>query len=61
MPIVLKSESLKLLELSGPVQTCNGIALPIKCYGYEIFILIVSDTLKFQNKLGILGYVDRAS
>jgi len=26
MPIVLKSGSLKLLELSGPVQTCNGIA-----------------------------------
>ena len=28
MPIVLKSSSLKLLETSGPVQVCNGIALP---------------------------------
>ena len=28
MPIVLKSGSLNLLERSGPVQACNGIALP---------------------------------
>jgi len=27
--IVLKSGSLKLLEPSGPVQTCTGIALPL--------------------------------
>jgi hypothetical protein len=27
VPIVLKSASLKLLEPSGPVQACNGIAL----------------------------------
>jgi hypothetical protein len=25
---MLKSDSLKLLEPSGPVQACNGIALP---------------------------------
>jgi len=28
VPIVLKSESLNLLETSGPVQACNGIGLP---------------------------------
>jgi len=28
VPIVLKSGNLKLLEPSGPVQACNGIALP---------------------------------
>ena len=28
VPIVLKSGSLNLLELSGPVQACNEIALP---------------------------------
>ena len=28
VPIVLKSESLILLETSGPVQACNGIAVP---------------------------------
>jgi len=27
--IVLKSGSLNLLKLSGPVQACNGIALPL--------------------------------
>ena len=29
MPNVLKSGSLNLLEPSGPVQACNGIALPL--------------------------------
>jgi hypothetical protein len=28
-PIVLKSGSLNLLEPSGPVEACNGIALPL--------------------------------
>ena len=28
VPIVLKSGSLNLLETSGPLQACNGIALP---------------------------------
>ena len=35
MPIVLKSGRLNLLELSGPVQACNGLALPF----YIVFIL----------------------
>jgi len=26
VPIVMKSESLNLLESSGPVQACNGVA-----------------------------------
>ena len=29
---LLKSESLNLLEPSGPVQACNGIALPLPNY-----------------------------
>jgi hypothetical protein len=29
VPIVLKSGSLRLLEPSGPVKACNGIALPL--------------------------------
>jgi hypothetical protein len=29
VPIVLKSGSLNLLETSGPVKACNGIALPL--------------------------------
>jgi len=32
VPTVSKSESLKLLEPSGPVQACNGIALPVTLY-----------------------------
>ena len=28
VPIVMKSGSLNVLEPSGPVQTCNWIALP---------------------------------
>jgi len=31
VPVVLKSGSLNLLEPSGPVQACNGIALPLPC------------------------------
>jgi hypothetical protein len=29
MPIALKSGRLNFLETSGPVQACNGIALPL--------------------------------
>jgi len=36
VPIVLKSGSLNLLEPSGPVQACNGIALP-----FYVFLLYV--------------------
>ena len=38
VPIVMKSGSLNLLEPSGPVQACNGIALPIttKLYSYNL-------------------------
>jgi len=32
VPIVLKSGSLSLLEPSGAVQACNGIALPLTHY-----------------------------
>ena len=39
MPIVLKSGSLNLLEPSGPVQACNGIALSF-LYGCIFCILL---------------------
>ena len=32
VPTVLKSGSLNLLEPSGPVQACNGIALPFNFF-----------------------------
>jgi hypothetical protein len=66
VPIVLKSGILNLLEPSGPVYACNGIALPfLLCYqGYLkpfIFrpvISVLGNILKmFGNRMlrGILG------
>jgi len=49
--IVLKSGSLNLLEPSGPVQACNGIALPFTaCKSQAYFIMLnprlsVTDTI----------------
>ena len=47
MPIVLKSGCLILLEPSGPVQTCNGIALPLpfKYSGPTVAFLTVRATV----------------
>jgi hypothetical protein len=42
VPIVLKSGSLNLLEPSGPVQTCNGIALPLTRTFEKKQILVIS-------------------
>jgi hypothetical protein len=37
VPIVMKSGSLNLLEPSGPVKACNGIALPLPtCFGVAL-------------------------
>jgi hypothetical protein len=50
VPIVLKSGSLNLLEPSGPVQACNGTALP-----FITFILfVVSYCLWYQ---GVIYYL----
>jgi hypothetical protein len=50
----MKSGSLKLLETSGPVQGCKGIALPLPFYFYglecknddENLAVIVGDNIK---------------
>jgi len=40
--IVLKSGSLNLLEPSGPLQACNGIALPLPLLHYiRPFLIII--------------------
>ena len=39
MPIVLKSASLNLLEPSGSVQACNGIALPLLGWYFGVILL----------------------
>ena len=43
MPIVLKSGNLNLLEPSGPVQACNGIALPF-------YIQLQMNTLQYDAR-----------
>jgi hypothetical protein len=46
-PIVLNSGSLNLLEPSGPVKACNGIALPLpyfihpEYFGYRLFCTLL--------------------
>ena len=51
MPIVLKSGSLNLLEPLGPVQACNGIALPYLLPSYTVPFILV----RFQWKLNFLN------
>jgi len=41
VPIVLKSGSLNLLEHSGPVQACNGIALLIQSFVKPMVFLAI--------------------
>jgi len=47
VPIVLKSMSLNLLKPSGPVQACNGMALPFTCFV----------AYKNQNWIGQINFV----
>jgi hypothetical protein len=44
--IVLKSGSLNILERSGPVKACNGIALPLLAYIVLILCLEFLATAK---------------
>jgi hypothetical protein len=41
VPTVMKYGSLNLLEPSGPVKACNGIALPF--YQYELEVLMLAN------------------
>jgi hypothetical protein len=43
MPIVLKSVILKLLEPSGPVQACSGIALPLNDWFRQEYLFLVCE------------------
>jgi hypothetical protein len=48
VPIFLKSRSLSLLEPSGPIQACNGIALP----SIFTFIYLPSKLRYLNNQQG---------
>jgi hypothetical protein len=55
MPIVLKSECLNLLEPSGPVQICNGIALPFTPM-YHVYSYHLSNAwVVTGTEYGVLG------
>ena len=55
VPIVLKSGSLNLLEPSGPVQACNGIAIPLPLpswYKFRgSFLRLWCFNVKFQREV----------
>jgi hypothetical protein len=39
--VVMKSGNLNFLEPSGPIQACNGTALPLLCLVIFTFIIII--------------------
>jgi hypothetical protein len=49
MPIVFKSESLNLLEPSGPVQGYNGIAFPFTFYMFLALLVYRQVALHIQR------------
>ena len=58
-PNVLKSGSLKLLEPSGSVQACNGIALPLPLLHTHMAYSIHYDYFLFQATN--MNYISRKS
>jgi hypothetical protein len=62
VPIFLKSGSLDLLEPSGPVKACSGIALPllyhtINIVGYMVITLVgFINSDKYVEKRGEYFY-----
>ena len=60
MPIVLKSGSLNLLEPSGPVQACNGIALPFTFFTLEYYVLTTYKYNLFMWGQFDLDYIQNA-
>jgi hypothetical protein len=64
VPIVMKSRSLNLLELSRPVQACTGIALPLPlsvffCYIFRsscvCVVCIICDWIKQRGDVRQIG------
>jgi hypothetical protein len=57
VPIALKSGSLNLKEPSGPVQACNGIALPLY---YYLVVVVAAVLLLLLLLLLLVVVVSRA-
>jgi len=48
----MKSGSLNLMDPSGPVLTCNGIALPLlRAVGLELIVHLLFDSMPFIASL----------
>jgi hypothetical protein len=59
VPIVLKSGSLNLLEPSGPVKACNGIALPCKYVSISYQLTVQMDSFRSTVCIeNLIIYVD---
>ena len=54
VPTVLKSGSLDLLEPSGPVQACNGTALPLPHSSYDLCQLCIGPKTRYLMLLSML-------
>jgi len=56
--VVMKSGNLKFLEPSGPLQACNGTALPFLLYKYRIIIKQKDEALKESTtiRMQFCGY-----
>jgi len=55
--VVTKSGNLNFLEPSGPVQTCNGTALPLYTLCIYIYIYIYTHTKYTLHRFCIYVYV----
>jgi hypothetical protein len=60
VPIVLKSGSLILLELSWPLQVCNGIALPFQNGWIDspFVLLLVTDSKEMSYPKIVGNYIE---
>jgi len=59
VPIVLKYGSLSLLETSGLVQACNGIALPLHAFRVDIFGHRLFSEVTNKNKGTFEGFANK--
>jgi len=58
VPNVLKSGNLSLLEPSGPVQACNGTALPVTLLHLFVFMETQKNYIRLQDQnLTYLGHL----
>jgi hypothetical protein len=65
VPLDLKYGSLKLQEPSGPLQACNGIALPLTCIKVITrviipiitIIIIIGRSAILEEECGVLEFV----